>query len=59
MFQNEAEIFWNKTCTGIEQNNITSYGLIVNVERVKHTYILYNPQVLLVIAQPLKAGASD
>jgi len=39
--------------------NITSYSLIINVKRVKYTRILYNSQVLLVIAQPLKAGASD
>ena len=39
--------------------NITSYGLIVNIKHVKHVCILYNPQVLLVIAQSLKVGASN
>ena len=39
--------------------NITFYSLIVNIERVKYIYILYNPQVLLVIVQLLKVGVSN
>ena len=39
--------------------DITSYSLIVNIKRVKYAYILYNPQVLLVIAQTLEVGAGD
>ena len=39
--------------------NIAFYSLIVNIKRVKHACILCNPQVLLVIVQPLEAGAGD
>lgn len=39
--------------------DITFYGLIINIKRVKHIRILCNPQVLLVIVQLLEAGAGD